>query len=298
MVRIFSFKFTASQGESLALCSWLFKDAGWVLLCPFVAFPAAFAAIVIESQNFLARYRSQSVAQGVHGAATFIWLVGNAVWMTSEMLLGDEPGEGHQMPWFSGALAFRSKTAYNRGTSIAQWSFSIALILLGAFYARCGVERCLPRDRIDSTSRADDGEAKSDSLVFGVLTPQLYEVVYIGPWICKDLLWSFELFWPAVFCGVFVVGIVADNLRRARDLVFAAELFWVLGNYAWIFGELSLDDAVRWPRFLAAAFLCIGLVILLVSWRRQETPEDPTRLEPAHEGTNLFGKHAGSLRKA
>merc|ERR1712217_409835 len=117
----------------------------------------------------------------------------------------------------------------------------------------------------------DSAKPTSPTLVLGMFTPQLYGVLYIGPWILKDLFWTHEILVPAVSCSLLVIVMIVDCIRRFADFGFVAELCWVLGNTVWMSGEVALGDAVVWSRVLAASLLCFGLVALCLAWQQADT---------------------------
>lgn len=278
----------------LGLLCWLLKDAAWVTLLPTAAFLAAFAAILVESHSFIMRFHVETTAQRVHGAATFVWLFGNTVWMVSEFLFEPVTEPGSQMPWYDAPLAVSSLLAYNGGLHIARGILIAGLALLALFYAKSATES--PRLDVDSavtenpqetTASANpqdqdvEGKDVPQPLVFGICSPEVYQWIFIGPWILKDIFWSLEMFWPAMTCGLVVLALTADCVFRFGGFILSAEVFWVIGNMVWIYGELVLQDTEHWPRFSSASFMGLGILCVL-SALRQTWKLDASDGETAH----------------
>jgi hypothetical protein len=98
----------------------------------------------------------------------------------------------------------------------------------------------------------------SSPLVFGLCTPELYQWLFIGPWIVKDLFWTCGNLWGGLVSG-FVVGVLfLDYLRRYGGLLHVAELCWLVGNCFAMVGELGYEERNRAVRVEAAAILGFG----------------------------------------
>ena len=98
--------------------------------------------------------------------------------------------------------------------------------------------------------------------------PDVHGLLFIGPWIVKDLFWSFGAhsdLWGALVCSAIVVPLVGDSLRRTWEVRKVAELIWVTGNTVWVTQELFFKDTFRAVRVLASAILFSGCLLLAVA---------------------------------
>lgn len=263
--------------EAAGVFFWLLKDMGWCLLLPEVSFPAALAAVCLETHALMFRWETDTVAVKVHGVAVVLWLLGNSTWMTFEMLFS--PSDGRRFPWYSGPMATESESLYHVGCIWSAVLFGGALALLGGFYAQAAMELRKSRGATQMENPQDALEFDSDDqeLIFGVVTPEVYQWVFIGPWILKDVFWNCEWLAPGLVCSAVVFAFIIDYLRRFRLLMKVAELFWVTGNTVWIVAELGMEESIMWPRVLAASILLAGVAVSVVAFSLALLPgyEDP-----------------------
>jgi len=295
--------------EAAGVFFWLLKDAGWCLLLPEVSFPAALAAICLETHALLFRWGTDTAVLRVHGVAVVLWLLGNSTWMVFELLFSPSTGQGRHFPWYSGPMVTESESLYNIGCIWSSVLFGGALALLLGFYAQAAMELRRSSQAVQMDNPQDAVEFDSDEqeeLVFGLLTPEVYQWAFIGPWILKDVFWNMEWLTPALVCSAVVVVLIIDYLRRFRLLLKVAELFWVAGNTIWIVGELGLKDAAVWPRVAAASALLGGLAMSVVAFSLALLPdyEDPRTSKEARDqqrplvAGGAAGGGAGSAREA
>merc|ERR1740123_2085449 len=103
------------------------------------------------------------------------------------------------------------------------------------------------------------------------VSPVACDLLFIGPWLAKDLFWTCNVFWCAVPCVALVVMLVVNSMLTVGGQVGGQRpkimLMWVLGNFIWMYSELLMDDAYLWPRVVtclilvsAAALAFTGLV--------------------------------------
>jgi len=273
--------------EAAGVFFWLLKDMGWVLLLPEVSFPAALAAICLETHALLFRWGTDTAALKVHGVAVVLWLLGNSIWMTFEMLFYPSVGEGHDFPWYSGPIAAESESLYHIGCIWSSVLFGGALALLLGFYAQAALElrRRSHAVQMENPQDALEVDSDEDELIFGVVTPEVYQWVFIGPWILKDVFWNMEWLAPGLVCSAVVFALIIDYLRRFRLLLKVAEFLWVTGNTVWIVGELGLKDAAVWPRVAAASALLAGVAVSVVAFYLAPLPgyEDPRNGKEARD---------------
>jgi hypothetical protein len=265
-----------TQLELLILTTWLMKDLGWVLLLAPLAWLAAVGAICMEFHSTLTGWKVDSAAVRAHGVATLLWIFGNSIWMTSELLFDASSSYNKQtqhsiFPWHDGPLAGSNKELYTTGLHVARGLFGLAFALLLSFYAysawqmRYATTPASSRNPQDEAEDATEVEQTQD-LVWGIMTPQVYMMVFIGPWILKDFFWTFELLAPALACSVVVFLIVADGYRRFSSIANLAEISWIIGNAVWVITELGLAAPALAPRLCAASFLFAGAVISMVAF--------------------------------
>lgn len=263
--------------EALVFVFWVLKDLGWVLLMQPLAFPCALVAVCMEVHQILTVWRSSSWPVRAHFVAAASWLIGNGVWMTTEFLFDthafnkENPGI---LPWYEGPLAGPNDERYRQGVAIARCMFGFGVLALvscyigsacGAFESREDNAQSNPQDM-----EVSDLDGEDDALVFGVVTSEVYLMAYLFPWIVKDMLWTWELFIPAIACSVFVAFLMIDGYRRFRQNLTLAELFWFASNVCWIITELSpgAGDTVIWPRFVCGASLLVAWTISIRTWMR------------------------------
>lgn len=272
--------------EALSLLAWLLKDTGWVLLLAPLAWPAAALAAAAEAAVLVATWKSSSVGGRVHRVATFAWLVANMVWMSSEFLFLPKEGVGRYLPWYDGPIAKVDEAAYKSGVHFAQCHLFLALAILGLFYAS------LARPSWWSSAlegSPQDGSIEEVTIAAGArgrvrgFDPEVYSLLFIGPWILKDIFWSFEVLVPALIAGLVVLCIMMDHVNQWGGVACWAEVCWVLGNMTWITAELLLNDVTHSPRNAAASLLAVGALLAAASLRNalRETSETTPLLHKA-----------------
>lgn len=303
--------------ELITLISWLLKDLSWVILLTPLAWPSALVAICLEFHNVLLEWSVDSAAVRVHGVAALLWLVGNATWMTSEFLWDAsssyKEAKRPYWPWHSGPLAGSHEQNYQVGVGIAEVFFVAGLLMLALFYiaSALGFGSSSPTASSSSGGNPQDemqepfsvAPADVEPLVWGCMTPKVYCMIYIGPWILKDLFWAREIFLPALFCAAVVFAMMADCFRRYRSPIQAVELFWVVANSIWISAELGWAGAaprvlgitpVVWLRVTAASLLSVGCAVAVRAlWQVKNEPLIDSRIEGSpSERAALIGARA------
>lgn len=248
--------------EAVELLFWLLKDAGWVLLFPALSMPAAFVAMCLEACLLLLQWKVEPTDLLVHRMVVFVWLTGNTTWMTSELLFMPSREPGRQLPWHHVPVLDASEERYNLGLHMAQGIFVLALGTLLGFYARSALRRM-------SSSPGEPAEKtrspRSES-VLGLFTPEVYSVIFIGPWLTKDLCWSFNLFMCAMPFDLAVIMLKIDYIQRFRSYTSVTGFWWVIANTIWICGELLLNDLHRWPRITAGLILSADCMLAIMAF--------------------------------
>jgi hypothetical protein len=254
--------------EVAVLAAWLLKDFSWVLLIHFLAFPAAVAAISLQFHSMVLEWKVVSDAVNVHALAAFMWILGNAVWMTSEILWDgsssyDTKAKMSIIPWRQHPLAGENKEAYSIGVRYGQGIFISALSMLLVFYLTSAMRfrSSASAARTSTNPQEDSDQVVAEPLVWGLMTPEVYSVVYIGPWLLKDLFWTFEMLYPGLICSGVVLFLMSDCVRRFGTKSVVVEIFWATANTIWLYGELGLQTPQLAPRLVAGMFLLVGCAL-------------------------------------
>jgi len=219
-----------------------------------------------------------------------LWLAGNVVWMTAELLFDESRGRGHRFPWFSGALRGEHLEQYTTGVHVAQALFAAGLFTLLVLYTSWFVHLLrqgstaspvTPTAGGQREGAAGDEERGSvpEPLVWGLITPRVYQWAFVGPWLAKDFLWTQELLSCSLPFGLAAAALLADCVRRFDGVEYAVELVWVVANIIWILAELALEDAYKWPRLLAGALLLADALLMVAVlcralWAKGPNSED------------------------
>jgi len=290
----------AARLEVAVLTMWLMKDFTWVLLIPRLAWPAALLAMTLQLYSMVIDWKTSSDAFNVHALAGLLWIVGNTIWMSSEFLWDpsssyDKIAKHSVIPWHESPLAGVNEQAYASGLGRAQAVFITALIMLVISYFvvtargyRSSWSSATPimnaQDNIKETVR------QADPLVWGIMTQEVYMIIYIGPWILKDLFWTCEMFYPALVCSLIVVALMADAFRRFQSYVSLVELTWVMGNTVWLSAELGLQTPRLWPRLVAGGFLLLGCALTTKVYKQAMIDSDRDPCKGTSETIPLISK--------
>lgn len=89
--------------ETAAFLSWVVKDFSWVLLIPETAWVAWGCAVIFESWDIHRHWKIEDPYALAGRFVLLLWVLGNGVWMSSELLY-EKPGRNIHFPWFHGAL--------------------------------------------------------------------------------------------------------------------------------------------------------------------------------------------------
>eukprot|EP00440_Ansanella_granifera_P069729 gb/GFBE01075653.1/.p1 GENE.gb/GFBE01075653.1/~~gb/GFBE01075653.1/.p1 ORF type:complete len:283 (+),score=59.22 gb/GFBE01075653.1/:1-849(+) len=226
--------------EGFGLVCWILKDAMWVIRLPFMAWTALFASLCFELAVLTQQWRSGSWFWRAHRAVIFLWLAGNGVWMTSELLFED-PEKGGKFYWFQ-----ESVVGHREGPIAASYHYDMGLLVARVLYGLALVAYACLHYAAKLKSKIPGVSEDSDPAL-----AELYSDAWIGPWILKDVAWTFSLFRSGVVCCFLASFIMVRSCLRSGDVVFLVELLWLTGNLVWFFGEVKLDDVAQWPRFAA-----------------------------------------------
>lgn len=268
--------------ENLWILCWLLKDLGWVLLCGFVAWPAALGAILLQAHDVAEHVETRPTTEWAHSLATLGWLCGSSVWMTAQLLFDSTIHKSRTSPWYSGAIFTANDDHYHFGVRLMQAIDIVTLLGLLTFYVmrligdgRLGVEWGWPSPSSNPTGDAirhrrqaalEDDEPEehgsTHGLIFGMLTPEVYGKIFIVPWIVKDLFWCHQCFIPAVVCILLVTVLMADYLWLFKRWKNLAVLFWTTATAVWLCHDLVMHDSENWPLLLSILLFAVGTCIM------------------------------------
>lgn len=242
------------QSEANLLLFWLLKDFGWVLVIPPFCLPALSVAVVFSSYLLCIHWVTGERLEIVHTLIEFLWLVGNGIWLFSEMLFDDS--DPH-LPWRLKPLAGAHPFNYLTGTRYATVSLSMGLALYVTWYLYLFVQHC-----------RGASEWASETLVWGWIPEKSYPRFFIGFWICKDLIWLHEHFRLGLVCGIIALVLVADATRRNWDnltmrCILIVEILWIFANIGWLTEEVPLHESMFPTRLAVAAVLLFSIALMV-----------------------------------
>lgn len=243
--------------KCIGVTSWIVKDLSWTLLFPFTAFPAAVVAMAIELYILFGSWRGGATSEFVHLVAGFAWLLGNFIWMVFEFGYQEEVDPGRVFPWHHASMLPSSMPTYDMGCSIARTVFVGGLIVLFCYYAYAF--RHIFSGNYQFRLVEEESVPTQERLAWGVVTPDVYTMVFICPWLCKEISWTLDYLPTGLLFAFVAECLILDAYRRYGDESLIAEAWWILGNAVWMFGELALEDQYVWTRYASGAILLIAL---------------------------------------
>jgi hypothetical protein len=283
--------------RNIGLLAWLAKDLGWVLLEPVLAWPAAAIAIVTEGYLARSEWGWASAGIRIHTLAELSWLLGNCIWMSSELLF-DKHGRT-LFPWYNGPILEDNAKAYNIGADVSLAILLFGFLLLSGFYMykifehvsgryKGGVIAGNPQDDTSSLS------LQEEDLVFGYIPEEIYKRIFLFPWIAKDIFWNLEWMYMLILFAFLVVAIALDYIRRYGGSHFWAALFWFCGNAAWACSEVVVPGPATGLRVGAAMLLSMGIACVVMPMALPKALEGEWALErePLYHGTNTHNTRA------
>lgn len=245
------------------ILAWLLKDAGWSMRCPCLALPAASAAVGIEVSAIVKFWHLESRCEIMHRVVVFLWLLGNVVWAAAEFVCGrGPPAFDLTFTWYHGPLIGFDPIAYDWAVRLTKSIFACGLAMLVLYYSSQirsrfarKVFQSVPTLGIPWCSNTESADRVS---------PVACDLLFIGPWLAKDLFWTCNVFWCAVPCVALVVMLVVNSMLTVGGQRPKIMLMWVLGNFIWMYSELLLDDAYLWPRIVTGIILVSAAALALV----------------------------------
>lgn len=226
--------------ETAAFLSWVVKDFSWVLLIPETAWVAWGCAVIFESWDIHRHWKIEDPYALAGRFVLLLWVLGNGVWMSSELLY-EKPGRNIHFPWFHGALLEPDSYVDFALKIFVAVVWSLALVL--GFGAQI-------LGRRNSTAAAKHR-----------LNTDLWCVV----WVLKDCFWLLQMPWPAISCSVVILYCLIDlrDTSAEPSTLTAAFISWLCANTVWLVGEQLLADATVVPRVFACIFLCFSMVMCI-----------------------------------
>lgn len=245
-------KLTLQRVEHLSFALWLVKDISWVLLIPFIAWPASLGTIIAEVYLILNDSCVSVMLRG-HRVAALLWLIGNAIWMTAEVLWDDQPlPPGKQFRWWKHQFFPERMAGAEYQTCLVATTalFMMSIVILVSLYCN------------ELRSSYVEGQASeqpaSNWLVFGLFSVESYKLMFLLPWVTKDLFWVWEYLWPCLFFDCVTITILADVARRFGSSCLPI-ILWAAAGAIWMIQEEAWADQVVAPRFLAFVMLVAAL---------------------------------------
>jgi len=238
---------------------WLLKDAGWAMRCPLLALPAAVMTVGIESSAIGQLWHVETRCELVHRIVIFMWLLGNALWASAEFFYDKGPPEfDNNFGWYHGPIFDVRDGLYNEAVWLTQIIFAGGLAMLVFYYSWCIAQWA-------TLSSPPKRSVDSHTWLFGVdrVSPAARDLLFIGPWMAKDLCWTFSLFWCALPWLSLVLVFVVDRMAVVGGPRPMIMLMWVLANFMWMYSELRVDDAYPCLRLIAGLTLAATAALAL-----------------------------------
>eukprot|EP00419_Tripos_fusus_P074049 CAMPEP_0172877962 /NCGR_PEP_ID=MMETSP1075-20121228/108339_1 /TAXON_ID=2916 /ORGANISM="Ceratium fusus, Strain PA161109" /LENGTH=279 /DNA_ID=CAMNT_0013729639 /DNA_START=79 /DNA_END=915 /DNA_ORIENTATION=+ len=242
------------------ILTWLLKDAGWAMRCPLLTLPAATMSIGIETSAIGQLWHVETQCELVHRVAVFMWLLGNVLWASAEFFFDKGPPSfDHDFGWFHGPIFDANDGLYNEALWLTQIIFAGGLAMLVFYYSWCVAQwatQCLPLP--EKPAKTHTWLSYAD-----LISPTARDLLFIGPWLAKDLCWTFSFFWCALPWLSLVVVLLVDRMVVVGGPRPKIMLIWVLANFLWMYSELLVDDAYPWLRLIAGFALSAAAALAL-----------------------------------
>lgn len=279
-----------SRLDATVVLMALTMDIGWVLWRPSICIPGLLVALVAQGRaTALAHY-----VGGLSAAnewAVFLWLVGCAFWLISELTFYDAHFHGTERPTgFLGTIPF---VAGLDASLYAPVMFCATATLWATFVALVGYYCSLYRAAASATTSSDEESAEVKDK-----WPQKLSLgeCWFAPWLFMEACWTAGNLArilghsEAIPLGIGVFGGLSSaclcfaNLRRHVSLgelslaaSCGAELQWVLGNAVWLCNDAITGDEAWIGHALTAALFVGGVICALAGALTQGSGEDVAR---------------------
>jgi len=238
------------------ILAWLLKDAGWAMRCPLLTLPAASVAVAIEGSAIAKLWHLESQFEIIHRIIVFMWLLGNVLWASAEFFCGRGlPAFDLTFTWYHGPILGVDAFAYHSAVRLTTCILACSLAMLVLYYIS-HVRLHIVQRAFQPTPTLGKPVCWSTKMSFADrVSPVACDLLFIGPWLAKDLFWTCNLFWCAVPCVALAVLSVVNSMLTVGGQRPKIMLMWVLGNFIWMYAELLLDDAYIWPRIVTCVIL-------------------------------------------
>lgn len=257
--------FSVRYVENIHLYFWMLKDLAWSL--DYRDFGMVFGTIAILWLGMLYwnAIKAKSTEEIYFLIPTSLWLIGNYLWMTGELVNSDDD-------------YLRPKGSY---CMIAGMCLTIFYHI---FVKWLGLMELKPNEKAEKLYNENGLKSKYKYFT----TFRQYEHFHTFCWLGKDLCWNtnFQLLWAIfVFPTIFISGdfilLTMDNPKLTIDLChYIAQFMWVSANIVWAYGELFYTNETdhpqylikpneytfRWTSSLILTFAWIPIIILYFLW--------------------------------
>jgi len=267
------------MAEGAALISVFLMDIGWVVSMPSIALSALVFALVFQSVVVFNSCQ-RSGFELAHATALYAWIVGNSLWMVSELFW-----DGAQPAGFLARMEFANELSSDRSDRYASCLLISCLFLwltiagLVLFYACSIVSQPSPKQLHEPELRG--------------IPLTVYSSMFILPWLVMDATWvlgSRQMLMNSTIANLWMLGLWAGTLsmvlavvsmhkfhslrRSSEAMQSGAEGLWVCGNMVWFLADV-LDhwngihhaDGASWPIYSAVTLFIVGLLLTVWSLR-------------------------------
>eukprot|EP00746_Dinoflagellata_sp_MGD_P093998 gnl/MRDRNA2_/MRDRNA2_37221_c0_seq1.p1 gnl/MRDRNA2_/MRDRNA2_37221_c0~~gnl/MRDRNA2_/MRDRNA2_37221_c0_seq1.p1 ORF type:complete len:393 (+),score=21.29 gnl/MRDRNA2_/MRDRNA2_37221_c0_seq1:284-1462(+) len=253
--------------ETVGQVYWCLMDISWCCKQDFLALLSAALAVTFEVWRQYLKWPSSSRAERGLDVGSSLWLLGNIIWLFGEALFDPSLEEAERW-WVSQELPMVKADAATyadwvlaaQGTLLIAFSVIVASASLQARALR--IARTQPKKVSTGfrLGRLRPSPKVASSVSRPPLTKSLYEQVVIGSWILKDICWTAELPFYALFFSGMVFS--AKFQLGGRTRIAMSRFYWIVGNSLWMSDELLASDQSALIRgggtllLLSAASLC------------------------------------------
>jgi len=286
--------------EEVVIFALVVHDLGWVTMQPLIGLPALLAALLLQARlAFLGTCRRSRDVDVAHECAVLAWIVGSCLWTCSEYVF-DGVSPAGILANISFLTRLDSARLYPAGMGAAAAVMTVACAWLACLHVtRCSAAVCR-RWRFVAARVPLVGESVGNGATFRGVPKQVYEELYLAPWILMDTAWGCINYratigiaapTPAVLLsaafGTVSIALQLDCLCLSARIggldwtdvsVSAAEVLWVLGNILWMLEDV-LTEAGNFPTYciavsmFAVGALLMGAVVICAAFEAQNSLE-------------------------
>lgn len=258
-MRHVEYLFSIRGWDNFHIYLWILKDLAWTLDNFWMSAVCGTMAVAWCGILVIVAYRNGDWEEIYMLVSTILWIVGNFWWMAAETnIVGDDDTHALQ-------------TSYMLETGLG-WLVLFYLVLR-------------PLNVIRETPAVTEQFLILDlhSRFSYFKNWRQYEYLHMLFWISKDLSWNrlFKPTWWIAFVMTTLLGVEFIWVSYKKGYVvdvahYVAQLFWVLANGAWAYGELYTDfddpyplgdanpNAVKTGRWWGSVLLVIAFIPILI----------------------------------